>query len=272
MKLKVEYIVLAILFVGMAVFGFSVLNYNSETIEVNSEAVKSNVSNEKIGWGLKRAKDHLQPDLGKKNLDLINKYNGIAMGNSEKKYLYLTFDEGYEAGYTDKILDTLKANNVTATFFVTAHYINTASDMVTKMIENGNIVGNHTVNHYSMPTIDDDKLKKEVMDLHTTVCEKYNYEMKYIRPPKGEYSERTLLMCNNLGYKTVMWSLAYDDWDEKHQKGEEYAKEKIIGNLHPGAVILLHGNSINNCNVLDTVIKEAKNMGYEFRSLDNFER
>lgn len=272
MKVRVEYIVLSVLCVGMLVFGFSVLNGNKETIEVNAELASGNLSNEKIGWGIKREKDHKQPDLGTKNKMLIAKYNCLAMGNSEKKYLYLTFDNGYEAGYTQKILNTLKENEVNATFFITAHYVNTASDLVKQMIENGNIVGNHTVNHYSMPDINDDKLKKEIMDLHTTIYEKFGYEMKYIRPPKGEYSARTLNFCNQLGYKTVMWSLAYDDWDEKHQKGVEYAKTKILDNLHPGAIILLHGNSVDNSNALDDIIKEAKQMGYEFKSLDEYVR
>lgn len=123
-----------------------------------------------------------------------------------------------------------------------------------------------------MPDIDNEKIKKELMDLHTAIYEKLGYEMTYMRPPKGEYSERTLAFTNTLGYKTVMWSLAYDDWDEKHQKGIEYAKAKILDNLHPGAVILLHGNSKDNAEVLDTIIKEAKQMGYEFKSLNEFEK
>lgn len=272
MKFKIEYIVLPILCICMLIFGFSVLTSHKDTIEVNAELANGNLSNEKIGWGIKREKDHKQPDLGAKNKLLIDKYNGIAMGNANSNNIYLTFDNGYEAGYTDKIIDTLKNNNVTATFFLTAHYINTQPELVQKMIDNNIIVGNHTVNHYSMPDINNDKLKKEIMDLHTTVYEKFGYEMKYIRPPKGEYSERTLDFCNSLGYKTVMWSLAYDDWDEKHQKGVEYAKSKILDNLHPGAVILLHGNSVDNANALDSIIKDAKNMGYEFKSLDEFER
>ena len=241
---------------------------NSKT--VSTSASITNLSNKKIEWGIKRNDNHEQPDLGSVNKRIIDEQNGIAMGNKEYKKVYLTFDNGYEAGYTQKILDTLKNNNVTATFFITAHYVNTSGDLVKSMIDNGNIIGNHTVNHYSMPQIDNEKLKKEIMDLHTAVYEKFGYEMKYIRPPKGEYNKRTLEFCNSLGYKTVMWSLAYDDWDENNQRGVDYAKAKILDNLHPGAVILLHGNSKDNANVLDTVIKEAKNMGYEFKNLDEF--
>ena len=132
-------------------------------------------------------------------------------------------------------------------------------------------MGNHTVNHKSMPDIDNNTIKKEVMDLHTAVYEKFGYEMKYVRPPKGEYSERTIDFTNSLGYKTVMWSFAYDDWDENKQGKEEYGKKKILDNVHNGEIILLHSTSKDNSNILDYCIKEIKNMGYEFKSLDEFE-
>ena len=123
-----------------------------------------------------------------------------------------------------------------------------------------------------MPEISNEEIKKEVMDLHTAIYQKFRYEMKYIRPPKGEYSERTIQYTNTLGYKTVMWSLAYDDWDENKQGREEYGKSRILDNIHNGAVILLHGNSKDNSNILDSCIKEIKKMGYEFKTLDEFER
>ncbi len=122
-----------------------------------------------------------------------------------------------------------------------------------------------------MPDLSDEQVKEEIMNLHTAIYEKTGYEMKYIRPPKGECSQRTLEITKSLGYTTVMWSLAYDDWDENKQGREEYAKEKILDNIHPGAIILLHGNSKDNTNVLDYCIKEIKNMGYEIKSLDEFE-
>ena len=192
------------------------------------------------------------------------------MGNKQNKYVYLTFDEGYEAGYTEKILEVLKNNQVKACFFITAHYLNTQSDLVKQMLEQGHIVGNHTVNHKSMPTLSEEQIKEEITKLHTAVFEKTGYEMKYLRPPMGEYSQRTLSIIQSLGYTTTMWSLAYDDWEEAKQGREEYAKEKILDNIHNGAVILLHGNSKDNANVLDTCIKEIKKMGYEFKTLDQF--
>lgn len=261
---------IAVSLVMLIIFSVCVIKANDsislETVYTNTEGL----SNKKIGWGIKRAENHQQPDLGSVNKSLLEQYNGIAMGNSEKKVVYLTFDEGYEAGYTEKILEQLKENNVKACFFLTAHYVNKEEGLVKRMIEEGHTIGNHTVNHKSMPDLTDEQIKSEIMNLHTAVYEKTGYEMKYMRPPKGEYSERTLALTSNLGYTTVMWSLAYDDWNEDNQKGEAYAKEKILNNIHPGCVILLHGNSKDNANVLGDVIKEIKNMGYEFKTLDEF--
>lgn len=245
---------------------FSILTY---FIAYNSQ-VKANDINRKICWGIKRCDNHEQPDLGKENKELIDKYNGIAMGNKNDKIIYLTFDLGYEAGYTETILDVLKEKNVKACFFITAHYLNTQPEIVKRMIEEGHDVGNHTVNHKSMPEISEQELKKEVMDLHTAIYEKFGYEMKYIRPPKGEYSERSLQLCNEMNYQTIMWSFAYDDWEESKQGREEYGKKKILDNLHPGEVMLLHGTSKDNMNILGECIEEAQKEGYEFKKLEEF--
>ena len=110
------------------------------------------------------------------------------------------------------------------------------------------------------------------MDLHQSVYEKFAYDMRFLRPPKGEYSERTVKVTNSLGYKTVMWSFAYEDWDENNQPNVDTAKEKIISNVHNGEIMLLHSNSKTNMTVLPTIINEIKNMGYEFKNLDSFEQ
>ena len=196
---------------------------------------------------------------------------GISMGNSEKNYIYLTFDMGYEAGYTAHILDVLKENNVKALFFITGHYLNTQEELVKRMIEEGHAVGNHTVNHKALTTLSDEQIKSEIMTLHNALYDKLGYEMTYFRPPKGEYSQKVLSIVTGLGYKTVLWSSAYDDWDENKQGREEYGKKKILDNLHNGCVLLLHATSKDNSNILDAVIKEAQNMKYEFKSIDEFE-
>lgn len=269
---KINSILAIFLGVVTIIFTISIINFNDKkTVLANATVVNgSELSNKKIGWGIKRNDNHNQPDLGASNKSLIEKYNGIAMGNAEEKFVYLTFDEGYEAGYTPQILDVLKANDVKATFFLTAHYVNSKPDLVQRMIDEGHIIGNHTVNHFSMPDLKDEEIISEVQDLHVAVYNKFGYEMKYLRPPMGEYSERTLYKIQTLGYTTVMWSFAYDDWDESKQGRVDYAKKKILDNVHNGAVMLLHGNSKDNADVLDYCIKEIKKEGYEFKSLNDF--
>ena len=254
----------------MAVLLFSIGMTFLNTAKITTTS-GTTLSNEKIGWGIKRNDNHDQPDVGSKNKKLLDAANGICLGNKDKKIVYLTFDNGYEAGYTSKILEVLKQNNVSATFFITAHYLNTQPELVKQMIDEGHIVGNHTVNHKSMPSLTEEQIKKEVMDLHQAIYDKFGYEMKYIRPPMGEYSEKTLAVTNSLGYKTVMWSFAYEDWDEKNQPNEEKSKQKIINNLHNGEIILLHATSKTNTNILDSVLKEIKAQGYEIKSIDEFE-
>ena len=266
MKQKINYKIMIILI--LAVFSLSVIALNKEQKEIMTNA--NNLSNQKIGWGIKRKDNHEQPDVGNNNKKVLEENKGICLGNKEEKIIYLTFDEGYEAGYTPQLLSILKDNQVIATFFLTAHYVNTQPELVQQMINDGHIVGNHTVNHKSMPDLTEEQIKKEVMELDQVINQKFDYEMKYIRPPKGEFSEKTLQVTNQLGYKTVMWSFAYEDWNEEKQPDEEASKKKILDNLHNGEIMLLHGNSKTNTNILDAIIKEAKNMGYEFKSLDEF--
>lgn len=231
----------------------------------------ASTDNEKCAWGFCRGTDHAQPRLDSKPLKILEKYGGIAMGNSDSKQIYLTFDSGYEGGYTENILATLKKNNVPATFFITAHYLNTAEELVMQMIKDGHAVGNHTVNHKDITAISEEELKKEVMDLHIAVQEKTGYEMKYFRPPKGEFNDSSIAFLKNLGYTSVLWSNAYDDWNTANQGRSDYGKKKLLDNLHNGCVLLIHSTSEDNMVLLDDFIKEARAMGYTFASLDNFE-
>ena len=266
------FVVASAFLLGVLIVGNTDTNKNVLTsTTINGIEIES-LDNKKIGWGIKRNDNHEQPDVGHVNRKILDKYQGLYMGNKEQKLVYLTFDLGYEAGYTPKILEVLKQNEVKATFFITAHYVNTQPDLVKQMIDEGHIIGNHTVNHKSMPSCSLETIKKEVMDLHSAIYDKFGYEMKFIRPPKGEYSERTVAYTNTLGYTSVMWSFGYDDWDEKKQGREEYGKKKILDNVHNGEIMLLHATSKDNANILDDVIKEIKNMGYEFRNIDQFEK
>ncbi len=261
--------IIMIVFLVIIIMIITILQKTKEKTVITS--AKTN-DIKKIEWGIKRNSNHEQPDVGNKNKEVLERLNGICLGSKEKKNIYLTFDEGYEAGYTPKILETLKNNNVKATFFITAHFVNTQPDLVKQIIEEGHIVGNHTVNHKSMPSLSDKEIRKEVMELHSTIYQKFGYDMKYIRPPKGEFSEKSIESTNSLGYKTVMWSFAYEDWNENKQPSEEKAKEIILKNVHNGEIMLLHGNSRTNTDILDSVIKEIQKLGYEFKSLDEFEK
>lgn len=245
---------------------------SGEAVEVEVVTVSSpNLSNEKCAWGFRRMKDNVIPEFSTKYTKPLDDYEGIYVGDSSEKVIYLTFDEGYENGYTDDILDTLKEKEVTAVFFVTMPYVKQNPDLIRRMIDEGHIVGNHTVNHPSMPEVlDDEKLKKEIMDLHDYVKENFAYEMTFLRPPKGEYSERTVKIALDLGYRTVLWSSAYDDWDVNKQGRLDYARGMILNNLHNGCVMLLHAVSKDNTELLGEVIDEIRNRGYEFRSLEKF--
>jgi peptidoglycan-N-acetylmuramic acid deacetylase len=175
--------------------------------------------------------------------------------------LYLTFDEGYENGYTPKILDTLKEKNVKAVFFVTMAYCKSHPELVQRMIDEGHAVGNHSVSHLSMPTLSITKMVEEVMGLHEYVKEHFGYEMHLFRPPMGEYSVQSLAVLHNLGYKTVEWSFAYYDYDTKNQMEPSKAFDKVMGAAHSGGIFLLHAVSKTNTEILGDVIDACRNQG-----------
>jgi len=227
-----------------------------------------NLDNTLYSWGLRVLPNHQTPEITPRAMELIKKYDAIFVGDTTKKVVYLTFDEGYENGYTPKILDILKENNVKAAFFVTGPYVKEQADLVKRMVEEGHIVGNHTVNHPSLPTLSDEKVKEEITMLGDMFKELTGKDMKYFRPPKGEYSERTLYLTKSLGYRTVFWSLALADW-QPLPGGPEESYNTVMKRLHPGAVILLHAVSKDNALALDRIIKSIKAEGYEFKTLDD---
>lgn len=228
----------------------------------------SALSNKKVSWYFTKGKDHAKPTFGKDLSVPADKYGAVYLMPGEEKIIYLTFDEGYENGYTGQILDTLKEKNVKATFFITGPYLNKEIDLVTRMVNEGHTVGNHTVNHPSMPSLTDEKVESEVLDLDRKFYDTFGKSMKYLRPPMGEFSERTLSITKSLGYTNVFWSFAYRDWEVDNQKGTEYAYNTVINALHPGEVMLLHAVSKDNANALGDIIDTARDMGYEFGELN----
>jgi len=224
-------------------------------------------ANDKIGWGIKKNKG-APPDVPASVCEMLKKHNSYYIDISGEKKLYLTFDEGYENGYTGDILDTLKEHNVPAAFFVTKPYLEGESELIARMLDEGHIVGNHTMNHPDLTTLSDDEIRAELSGLNEIFNAKYGMDMKYMRPPEGAFSERVLSCAADAGYKTVFWSFAYRDWEVNNQKGADYAYSEVVPYLHDGAVILLHAVSHDNAAALGDIIKFAKAEGYTFCSLD----
>ena len=220
-----------------------------------------------VGWGFVRKKG-VEPELPEGQIKALEENGGRYIDHSGEKVLYLTFDEGYENGYTAKILDTLAEKQVSATFFVTGPYLENQPELIKRMIDEGHIVGNHTVNHLNLPKQTTQTVQNELEKLNKTSEDLYGYTMHYMRPPEGEYSEKVLAIAQDMGYKTILWSMAYKDWDVNTQKGAAYAYDEVVPYLHPGAVILLHAVSADNTAALGDIIDAAHSMGYEFCSLD----
>jgi peptidoglycan-N-acetylmuramic acid deacetylase len=235
-----------------------------------AEEIES-LDTKKIGWGAKH-NGHEQPNIAAATKAMFKKYNTIYIGAPDEAVLYLTFDEGYENGYTASILDTLKDNGVSAAFFITGHYLDSQPELVERMLEEGHIVGNHTVRHTSFPDDAREELEAEILGLEAAFKEKTGRELaKYVRPPMGEYSEKTLALTAGLGCRTVLWSFGYLDYDEAKSQGDDYAYSLITENLHNGELLLLHATSKENAAVLDSVIKRAKESGFSFGTLDSLE-
>ena len=208
---------------------------------------------------------------------LLSKYKGYGFGDTSKKIIYLTFDEGYENGYTSGILDTLRANNVHATFFVTKPYVTGSfngvsdADLLKRMINEGHKIGNHSVQHKSMATFTSEAaFNAEIIGVEDAVNNIPGCKMsKYFRPPEGTFSELSLYYTQKLGYKSMFFSLAYQDYDVDNQPDPESSKAKLLKNTRDGTICLLHAVSKTNATILDSLIKEWKNRGYEFKSLDD---
>lgn len=177
--------------------------------------------------------------------------------------IYLTFDEGYENGFTSQILDVLKEKDVKAVFFVTMQYVKDEPELIQRMIDEGHVVGNHSVRHKSMPTLSVDEMIREVVDLHDYVQEHFGYQMTLFRPPMGEYSEQSLSVLQNLGYKSIMWSFAHYDYAVDDQPEHQATLDKILNAAHGGAIYLLHAVSETNTAVLGDVIDGFRAAGYE---------
>jgi len=220
-------------------------------------------------WGLSFSAEGSPPN-GNATSDQLRQFDAAYIGNTGEKVIYLTFDAGYENGCTTKILDILQKHNVSAAFFLVGNYIEKNADLVRRMAQEGHIVGNHTMHHYDMSKISDRAtFQKELTDLETLYFDTVGSQMpKYYRPPQGIYSESNLRHAQDLGYKTVFWSLAYVDWNNDSQPTKEQAFSKLLPRTHNGAVVLLHSTSKTNAQILDELLTRWKEMGYRFGTME----
>lgn len=255
-----------------AIFAFTLLYLFGGGIALLANAHENDVVKESSGenWGLGFSTEG-QPPTARATADELKRYDTYYVGNTNEKTIYLTFDAGYENGYTAAILDALKKHNVKATFFLVGNYVTSSPDLVKRMLAEGHNVANHTYNHPNMSNIcSKEAFCKELESLETAFEDVTGQKMlKYYRPPQGKYSENNLKMAKELGYKTFFWSLAYVDWYNDKQPTKEQAFKKLLGRIHPGAIVLLHSTSKTNSEILDELLTKWEEMGYTFGSLDD---
>lgn len=228
------------------------------------------VSNQPIHWGFKKSVDEQGADAGKEYEDILEDYGAVYKGDPEKKVLYLTFDAGYEYGHTPKILDVLKKEKVPATFFVTGHFLESQPELAKRIVKEGHIIGNHSWFHPDFTRSSNEDIREELRKVKETTKELTGQKkMKYLRPPRGIFSERTMQIAKEEGYTHVFWSIAFVDWNVNQQRGWQYSYDNLMRQAHPGGIILLHSVSKDNADALEQAIKDLKNRGYKFKSLDH---
>lgn len=265
---------LIVLILGAMFFVGQGAGYLAEKLEeergISINSVGSSHISASENWGLGGYGDETQP-TGIATSSELQQYDAYYVGDSSEKVIYLTFDAGFENGNTAPILDALKKHNAPATFFIVGHYLESAPDLVKRMVEEGHCVGNHTYNHLDMSKISDKAtFQKEMDDVATLFKEITGEELTmYYRPPQGKYSTANLQMAKELGYKTFFWSLAYVDWYQDKQPTKEEAFEKLTGRIHPGAIVLLHSTSQTNGEIMDELLTKWEEMGYSFRPLSD---
>ena len=225
------------------------------------------------GWYVIRNAEHKQPEL-EGHMRFIEERDAYYLDRThgdkeDDKVIYLTFDAGYENGNVAKILDTMKAHNVKGAFFILDNMITKETELVKRMADEGHTVCNHSMNHKDMSTLTREEFTAELIGLEELYTKHIGKELsKYFRPPEGRFTEDNLIWAGSLGYKTVFWSFAYADWDNQNQPSHESAKNKILSNIHNGAILLLHPTSKTNAEILDSIITELKSQGYRFGTLD----
>ncbi len=245
------------------------LLFGSTDLVVTTQAgFYGNLDTTEYSWYFNPREDGIPPE-GCKEATFYKNYNAYYLGDSSEKSLYITFDAGYENGCTEQILDVLKKHNAPAAFFLVGHYITSNPELVKRMEREGHLVCNHTVGHKDLATLTNfEEFKEEVVGLEELYQQTVGKEMpKFARPPEGRFSEMTLKYLEELGYTTVFWSFAYEDWLNDKQPDPQASLEKILSRTHPGGIMLFHSTSQTNVEIFDQLLTKWEEMGYTFKSL-----
>ncbi len=239
----------------------------------DADAVYADSSEQAYNWYVMRNSEHTLPKL-EKQMSFIENHNACygdkKASESGEKVIYLTFDAGYENGNVERVLDALKKHNAPGAFFVLENLVVRNPELIKRMSEEGHLICNHTRSHPDMTKYKDiSKFGEQLESMCKLLSDTCGVKMSnYYRPPEGRFSEKNLEFAETLGYKTVLWSFAYADWDNNRQPSEDYAVKKILDNAHPGEIMLLHPTSKTNADILDKVLTALENEGYRFASLD----
>ena len=238
--------------------------YTSSVPPLTEEKIAylNSLDNTKIGWGQGNSVNEIKRPLNAiSSQETYGKYSTYYI-MTESQNVYLTFDEGYENGYTPQILNTLRDNNVSAVFFVTLSYAKKNPDLVRRMINEGHIVGNHSTKHLSFPDMTIEDAYNDIKGLHDYIEQNFGYKMTLFRFPMGHSSERMQALLYEMGYSSLFWSFAYKDWETANQPDCAYAFNEITSKVHPGALYLLHAVSKTNTDILGQVIEKIRQDGY----------
>jgi peptidoglycan-N-acetylmuramic acid deacetylase len=234
---------------------------------IPQEVYAASLSSKSYGWGYTKSKRHKTPAISKDTKEWLKDYDAYYVYNTKKKAIYLTFDLGYENGYTTKILNVLEEHDIKATFFVCKAFIDKNPKGLKRMVKEGHVVGNHTVNHIPFYKLSESKLKSELKKVETAYKEVTGEDMvKYVRPPEGGYSEKSLGLTQKLGYTSIFWSIALpNDWNLENQPSKETTLSLFKNQHHRGAIVLLHGVSPVVADNLDKMLSQLEEEGYEFK-------
>lgn len=265
-KKKMLCLILMSTFCFLAGRGIALIAYECKISDVSNNVLKSS------SWGLSFQNEGNTP-VGNESKEDLKEQEAYFVGNEENKKIYLTFDAGYENGNMMKILEALKKHNVTATFFVVGSFIENNKDLVVEMESEGHNIANHSFSHPDMSVMTKDEFENEITKLEDTYRSVTGKELtKFYRPPQGKYSKESIKYANELGYKTIFWSLAYVDWYEDKQPLKEEAIDILTRRIHPGAIVLLHSTSATNAEILDELLTKWESMGYTFGNLNELDK